>query len=80
MAAHVEEVFNTALFDKTQALIALTELDQEGLEFDFAEDGVTIEFEGGDEPQYYQFWEQGVELLISHRRLVAVTSPAYALD
>lgn len=64
VASHVEEVFDTALFDKAHSLISLTELDAEGLEFDFAEDDVMLEFHAGDRPQYYQLWQQGVELLI----------------
>ncbi|MBT2988299.1 MAG: ATP-binding protein [Candidatus Thiodiazotropha sp.] len=61
---HVVEVYDSALYDKSQALISLTELDEEGLEFDFAEDGVMTEFLGGDSPEYYQLWENGERLLI----------------
>ena len=64
VAGHVEQVFDTALFDKANSLISLTELDEEGLEFDFAEEGVMLEFQTGDVLQYYQLWEQGAELLI----------------
>ena len=64
VAGHVEHVFDGALFDKAHALISLTELDEEGLEFDFAEEGVMLEFEEGDDLQYYQLWEHGEELLI----------------
>ncbi len=56
VAGHVEQVFDTALYDKAHALISLTELDEEGLEFDFAEEGVMLEFQSGDVPQYYQLW------------------------
>ena len=55
---HVVEVYDTGLFDKAQALISLTELDEEGLEFDFAEDGLMSEFLAGDSPEYYQLWEE----------------------
>ena len=64
MAGHVEEIFDTALYDKAHSLISLTELDEEGLEFDFAEEGVMLEFQEHAVHQYYQLWEEGVELLI----------------
>ncbi len=65
VSGEVERVFDRALYDKAQALISLTELDEEGLEFDFAEDGVMLEFEAdADEPEYYELWEAGRELLI----------------
>ena len=64
VAGHVEKVFDDALYDKAQALISLTELDEEGLEFDFAEDGVMLEFQEQAPLQYYQLWENGVDLLI----------------
>lgn len=64
VSAEVEQVFDTSLYDKAQALISLTELDEEGLEFDFAEDGVMREFVDGDDLQYYQLWERGIEPLI----------------
>jgi two-component system sensor histidine kinase QseC len=64
VAGHVEKVFDDALYDKAQALISLTELDEEGLEFDFAEDGVMLEFQEHPALQYYQLWENGVDLLI----------------
>ncbi len=64
VAGHVERVFDAALFDKAQALISLTELDEEGLEFDFAEEGVMLEFVEGESLQYYQLWERGSELLL----------------
>ena len=64
VVVHVQTVFDTALYDKAQGLITLTELDEEGLEFDFAEEGVMLEFQSDELPQYYQLWEEGVELLI----------------
>lgn len=64
VSAQVEQVFDAALHDKAQALISLTELDEEGLEFDFAEDGVMQEFVGSEDPQYYQLWQNGSEMLI----------------
>jgi len=64
VVVHVEEVFDTALYDKAHGLISLTELDEEGLEFDFAEEGVMLEFQNQRAPQYYQLWEEGVEMLI----------------
>lgn len=64
VAGHVEEIFDTALYDKAHSLISLTELDEEGLEFDFAEDGVMLEFQEHAVHQYYQLWEEGVKLLI----------------
>jgi hypothetical protein len=50
VAGHVEKVFDDALYDKAQALISLTELDEEGFEFDFAEDGVMLEFQEHHRP------------------------------
>jgi len=64
VSGHVENVFDTALFDKANALISLTELDEEGLEFDFAEKDVMFEFKPGNAPQYYQVWDKDGELLI----------------
>lgn len=64
VAGQVEQVFDTAVFDKAHSLISLTELDEEGLEFNFAEEDVMLEFQTDDVPQYYQLWEQGTELLI----------------
>jgi two-component system sensor histidine kinase QseC len=64
VAGHVEKVFDDALYDKAQALISLTELDEEGLEFDFAEDGVMLEFQEHHTLQYYQLWENGIDPLI----------------
>ena len=64
VAVHVEKVFDSALLDKVHALISLTEVDEEGLEFDFAEKDVMLEFQRDQAPQYYQLWENGVDLLI----------------
>lgn len=64
VAGHVEKVFDEAMFDKAHALISLTELDEEGLEFDFAEDGVMLEFQEQQPLQYYQLWAKGGDLLI----------------
>jgi len=64
VVVQVEQVFDTALYDKAQSLISLTELDEEGLEFDFAEDGVMLEFQTLSPSQYYQVWQENVEMLI----------------
>jgi signal transduction histidine kinase len=64
VADHVQQVFDSAVFDKAQAMISLTELDGEELEFDFAEDGLMLEFKGGEVAQYYQLWDHEVEPLI----------------
>ncbi len=64
IADHVEQVFDSAVYDKAQALISLTEMDEEDLEFDFAEEGMMLEFKGGEVAQYYQLWELGEKLLI----------------
>ncbi|PVV18681.1 MAG: hypothetical protein B6D78_15590 [gamma proteobacterium symbiont of Ctena orbiculata] len=72
---HVVEVYDTGLFDKAQALISLTELDEEGLEFDFAEDGLMSEFLAGDSPEYYQLWEEGERLLIKSPSLAESNLP-----
>ena len=75
VAGHVEKVFDDALYDKAQALISLTELDEEGLEFDFAEDGVMLEFQEQAPLQYYQLWENGVDLLIKSPSLEDIDLP-----
>ncbi len=75
VAGQVEQVFDTALFDKAHSLISLTELDEGGLEFDFAEEGVMLEFQTGDWLQYYQLWEQGNELLIKSPSLGVADLP-----
>lgn len=80
VADQVEEVFDSALFDKAHALISLTELDEEGLEFDFAEEGVMLEFETETAPQYYQLWEEGVELLIKSPSLGDDNLPKIGTD
>ena len=72
---HVEQVFDTALFDKAHSLISLTELDEEGLEFDFAEDGVMLEFQTKAPLQYYQLWEEDVEMLIKSPTLGVIDLP-----
>ena len=65
VSGEVERVFDRAIYDKAQALISLTELDEDGLEFDFAEDGAMLEFTVAAEvPEYYQLWEAGAELLL----------------
>ncbi|MBT3016905.1 MAG: sensor histidine kinase N-terminal domain-containing protein [Candidatus Thiodiazotropha sp. (ex Clathrolucina costata)] len=64
ISQQVITVYDTSLLDKAKALISLTELDEEGLEFDFAEDGVMSEFELGPNPHYYQLWQLGTQLLI----------------
>jgi signal transduction histidine kinase len=64
VSAQVEKIFDTSLLDKTHAMISLTELDDEGLEFDFAEEGVMLEFARDDEPQYYQVWDDDGNVLI----------------
>ena len=75
VAGHVGKVFDDALYDKAQALISLTELDEEGLEFDFAEDGVMLEFQEHQVLQYYQLWVNGVDLLIKSPSLGEIDLP-----
>ncbi|NND83335.1 MAG: hypothetical protein HKN50_12980 [Gammaproteobacteria bacterium] len=75
VADQIEAVFDAALLDKARALISLTELDEEGLEFDFAEDGVMSEFEPGESAQYYQLWESDTELLIKSPSLATSDLP-----
>ena len=68
---HVVMVFDAALLDKAQAMISLTELDNEdGLEFDFTDDGVMDEFEIREDAQYYQVWGQGKDLLVKSPSLL----------
>ncbi len=80
VSAQVEQVFDTALYDKAQALISLTELDEEGLEFDFAEDGVMLEFVEGDSLQYYQLWATAGELLIKSPSLGETDLPRLVVE
>ena len=80
VAGHVERVFDDALYDKAQALISLTELDEDGLEFDFAEDGVMLEFQEQPPLQYYQLWENGVDLLIKSPSLDEIDLPRIGTD
>ena len=75
VAGQVEQVFDGSLLNKAHSLISLTELDEEGLEFDFAEEGVMLEFQGGEALEYYQLWEQGVDLLIKSPSLGEVDLP-----
>lgn len=70
ISQHVIKVYDSALYDKANALISLTELDEEGLEFDFSEDGVMSEFELGEHAHYYQLWELGRDLLIKSPSLM----------
>lgn len=63
-------VYDTSLHDKAQALISLTELDEEGLEFDFAEDGVMNEFVLLENAHYYQLWQHDAQLLIKSPSLM----------
>lgn len=80
VAQQVEQVFDGSVFDKAHAMISLTELDAEGLEFDFAEDGVMQEFVAADSPQYYQLWENGTDLLIKSPSLGAADLPRMAVE
>jgi two-component system sensor histidine kinase QseC len=75
VASQVEAVFDGSLLNKAHSLISLTELDEEGLEFDFAEEGVMLEFQGGESLEYYQLWENGVDLLIKSPSLGEVDLP-----
>ena len=75
VASQVEAVFDGAVLNKAHSLISLTELDEEGLEFDFAEEGVMLEFQQGENLEYYQLWEQGVNLLIKSPSLEEADLP-----
>ncbi|MBW9268818.1 MAG: hypothetical protein K1566_04170 [Candidatus Thiodiazotropha sp. (ex. Lucinisca nassula)] len=75
ISQHVVGVYDNSLHDKAQALISLTELDEEGLEFDFAEQGVMNEFESGELAHYYQLWELGTDLLIKSPSLLEADLP-----
>ncbi|MES9862569.1 MAG: ATP-binding protein [Candidatus Thiodiazotropha sp. 4PDIVS1] len=70
ISQHVMVVYDTSLHDKAQALISLTELDEEGLEFDFAEDGVMNEFVLLENAHYYQLWQHDAQLLIKSPSLM----------
>ncbi|MCP4767802.1 MAG: hypothetical protein GY875_16200 [Gammaproteobacteria bacterium] len=80
VAGHVEQVFDGAVHDKAQALISLIEMDPEGLEFDFAEEGVMLEFQHEGPPQYYQLWEHGVDLLIKSPTLGETDLPRMQVE
>ena len=75
VASHVEAVFDGAVLNKAHSLISLTELDEEGLEFDFAEEGVMLEFRQGQNLEYYQLWDQGIDLLIKSPSLQEADLP-----
>jgi two-component system sensor histidine kinase QseC len=75
IADHVEEVFDSAVLDKAHALISLTEMDGEGLEFDFAEEGVMLEFKNGEVAQYYQLWNLDAEPMLKSPTLGEVDLP-----
>ena len=51
IADHVEQVFDSAVYDKAQAMISLTEQDGDEVEFDFIEEGLRLEFRGQPQPQ-----------------------------
>ncbi|MES9851178.1 MAG: ATP-binding protein [Candidatus Thiodiazotropha sp. L084R] len=70
ISQHVMVVYDTSLHDKAQALVSLTELDEEGLEFDFAEDGVMNEFVLLENAHYYQLWQHDAQLLIKSPSLM----------
>jgi len=80
VADHVERVFDGSLHDKAQALISLIEMDPEGLEFDFAEEGVMLEFQGEGLPQYYQLWQNGIDLLIKSPTLGETDLPRMQVE
>jgi two-component system sensor histidine kinase QseC len=75
VAGHVQQVFDDSLFDKSHGLISLTELDADGLEFDFAKDGVMLEFQQHHSSQYYQLWDQGRGLLLRSPTLEDIDLP-----
>lgn len=69
ISQRVESVFDDALYDKANALVSLTELDEEGLEFEFARQGRMPEFESGESPQYFQLWLSDAESLLKSTSL-----------
>ena len=57
IARQVERVYDTALLDKAQSMISLTEMEAESsIEFDFTDVDLMPEFGEIEEPQYYQVW------------------------
>ncbi|MBW9276204.1 MAG: sensor histidine kinase N-terminal domain-containing protein, partial [Candidatus Thiodiazotropha sp. (ex. Lucinisca nassula)] len=80
ISQQVITVYDTSLLDKAKALISLTELDEEGLEFDFAEDGVMNEFELGPNSHYYQLWQLGTQLLIKSPSLLDTDLPLIGIE
>jgi two-component system heavy metal sensor histidine kinase CusS len=81
VAEQVEQIFDDSVYDKAQALISLTELyPEDGLEFEFAEGDMMQEFVAADSPQYYQLWENGVDLLIKSPSLGATNLPRLKLE
>ena len=75
IAGEVQAVFDNALLDKARAMISLTELDDEGVEFDFAEEDVMPEFDGETDPQYYQLWDHRLQPLLKSPSLAAGMLP-----
>lgn len=76
IAKQVQNIFDSSLLDKTHALISITELDEDGLEFDFTE-GMMPEFEAGEDAQYYQVWEHGIDLKVKSASLGAEELPRF---
>ena len=60
--------FDHTLEIKARALITLTEQEAQGVEFDFADEYIP-EFENRDEPEYFQIWVNGANVLERSRSL-----------
>lgn len=65
IARQIEAVFDSAMHDKTRAMISLIEMeDDASIEFDFTEEGTMSEFVDSEDLQYYQIWENGADVLL----------------
>ena len=76
IARQVETVFDGALYDKAQAMISLSEMEDDGsIEFDFTEAGLMPEFVADDDPQYYQLWDRQRDAMLRSPSLGAADLP-----
>lgn len=66
--------FDQALENKARALVTLTEQEESGVEFDFADEYMP-EFERETEPEYFEVWTDDGEVLERSRSLGSVNFP-----
>lgn len=58
----MQEAFDAALMDKAKSMVALTDQDSKGIEFDLTED-VMPEFSDNEDPQYFELWSEDQTVL-----------------